>query len=204
MCVTRPAPLRTAPCCLCVPGRTWTSRPTHDPRAQSGPRRKMPSGREPDHIRADLRDDHLRGPITNAGDRLEEADRFNERGDHFIDVGLEPVNRQDQLRARFCSVVVEDGRSCAGRGFRARACMSSGDGSRWPEARTGPLPLGPAVLRVRRSAIVAALYLALGRGWLNDDSARDRSGVAGDVPVVPCGALAACKPGGSCLPGAFV
>jgi len=59
-------------CCCPVP-----SRPTR------------PGGRETGHVGADLGDDRLRGPLSDAGDGVEVVAGFSERGHHLVDLGVE-------------------------------------------------------------------------------------------------------------------
>jgi len=51
----------------------------------SGPRREMPGGREPSHVGTDLGEEHFRGSSVNAGDRSQQLDLVDERGEQLVD-----------------------------------------------------------------------------------------------------------------------
>lgn len=77
---------------------------------------------------------------------------------------------------------------------QGRACQVAMDLA-GPKLRTGPLPLGPPVLRVRPQRDRRGVVLAPGQVWLNDGGDGDGSGSSGDLPVVPSGALSGCRAG---------
>ena len=65
-----------------------------------------------------------------------------------------------------------------------------------PKLRTGPLPLGPPVVRVAPDRDSRGVVVAPARLWLRDGATIESPppGVT-DVPIVPQGVLAACQPG---------
>ena len=78
---------------------------------------------------------------------------------------------------------------------QGRACRIAMDLA-GPKVRTGPLPLGPPVVRVRPTRDRRGVVVAPGRVWLNDESPNDAQPTAtSDVPVLPPGALTGVRQG---------
>jgi pyruvate kinase len=163
-------------------------------------RHVAPSALEDDQLRLERNADRLLGPLaTDRSTRImvtlpSEAAGSADLVDELVRAGM------DVARINCAHDTPDDWRAMAQRvraasAAQKRPCLVAMDLA-GPKLRTGPLKLGPAVVRIAPERDGRGVVIAAARLWLTEPSVNNTMPLGLNVvPVVPAGVLSGCLPG---------